>query len=467
MWYRIYFITLNLIILITSAIGILQYFFQLNINPLFPPASATFGNRNFASHFVTFLFPLVFIPQLFSKSKRLEWTNTVIQLFTALIVLIFIYITKTRNSWLALTVSVLFFTVNYIILLLKNKKLKKIYISNLRRQKYIYAFFLILIIGTALFSLVILGNNNNQKFNFSQKALSIQNKKFLNTGSLNVRFKLWQNSLAMIKQKWFFGYGINNFKIFYPRFHRSNVIDSGFNEYHQPQNIHNDFLQKFVEIGIIGFISYLLIVLSMLYLIIKNIHFIKNIKTNIYSLHIGTSIIAFFCLSLFSFPMFCTLISLVFFMLCAVLFNLTLGKNDKSINIYKNKTIKYLSVIFLILIYMFLSKENYEILMSHYLYKETLKYINEKNYEKTISSGLQSYQITPGFIEVLRPVAYGFLKQKKYDLAIFYLKKIQKIYKYDIKTLKMLKNAYDLKKDYKNADIIKHQLIHLIPDNIK
>jgi tetratricopeptide (TPR) repeat protein len=63
---------------------------------------------------------------------------------------------------------------------------------------------------------------------------------------------IWLNTLTMIRDRPFLGFGLGNHKVFYPLYFRKAVQEKQFSETSQLTNVHNDWLQMFSELGLIG-----------------------------------------------------------------------------------------------------------------------------------------------------------------------------------------------------------------------
>ena len=74
--------------------------------------------------------------------------------------------------------------------------------------------------------------------------------------SAQLRLIWWKNTLYMVKDYFWSGTGLQNFKIFYPLYHRAADVDWSFTDEHQLTRVHNDHLQMLVELGIFGFAAY-------------------------------------------------------------------------------------------------------------------------------------------------------------------------------------------------------------------
>lgn len=66
------------------------------------------------------------------------------------------------------------------------------------------------------------------------------------------RIIMWKNTTAMIHDQPWIGRGLGNFKVFYPLYARRVIHDPNFAVHSQTWNAHNDYLQTWAELGVIG-----------------------------------------------------------------------------------------------------------------------------------------------------------------------------------------------------------------------
>lgn len=84
------------------------------------------------------------------------------------------------------------------------------------------------------------------------------------TGSFKERLIVWNNTLEMIRDNFIYGVGGGNWQIFFPKYRLhefydlNNQVYLGYETFQRP---HNDYLWVFSEAGIVGFISYISILL--------------------------------------------------------------------------------------------------------------------------------------------------------------------------------------------------------------
>ncbi|MBU0579768.1 MAG: O-antigen ligase family protein [Candidatus Margulisbacteria bacterium] len=216
--------------------GIIQFFFP----GLFSPYSylpgkwkvfSTFGNPSYLAAFLAGLIPLSINNYLQKKSKE--------SFFIALLPILCLLLTFARASWLSIIIVLLFWIT----------RIKKIPWFKI----VVYSGLIILII-----TLIIQTHSGFKKH-------------FFNFNSLKGRFFLWKISAHVMKDHWLVGLGLNQFRCTHfdyqykmlktqPQLAQLYAPFAPVEEY-----LHNDFLQIFVELGLIG----LIIFIYLLYRIFK------------------------------------------------------------------------------------------------------------------------------------------------------------------------------------------------------
>ena len=117
--------------------------------------------------------------------------------------------------------------------------------------------FLSLVIGILLNSFVF---QENKSLNVVQRSTN------LDTSSTQQRIRFYKAALNSILENPIIGVGLGNWKI-----HATEYDKPFMKDYTVPYHVHNDFLEIFAEIGIIGFILYYGIFLWIFILLFKKI----------------------------------------------------------------------------------------------------------------------------------------------------------------------------------------------------
>ena len=148
--------------------------------------------------------------------------------------------------------------------------------QRLIRKKTIFSFLIIL---TSFIYFSNTTNSNILSYNFSEDESSIQRIEFYNT------------AIDLIKQKPLFGFGLGSWKyesLSYSSLKNETIL--------VPYYTHNDFLQTFVEMGILGFIIYL----SFFFKI--GFEIFKKFKLDSFYFYSGIILVVFFGNTMLNFP---------------------------------------------------------------------------------------------------------------------------------------------------------------------
>ena len=248
--------------------------------------SSVFSHKNIYASVLVLSIPFLIIGDYSKKTKILLVSFT----------FIFLIILQTRSALLALLVSSIYLAFSKNDFLSKNRKLISL------------AGFVVL-----LTSVLLLKQLNTFEFFVTIFDFDADS---LRSSTVKERFYLWGNSLKMFYDNWLLGVGVGKWGICFPlyglslwRLRQGEVV---------MQRPHNDMLENFTELGFVGGVIFLLILIYPL--------LIKAKTSNEQLIKFG--LINFIIISFFSFPQERIIPSLMFFTFVA--FSL---KNKKSINI--------------------------------------------------------------------------------------------------------------------------------------
>ena len=362
--------------------------------------SSTFSHKNIYSFVVLLSLPFIAISCISKKKKitLLSWSSIIlITLQTRSVLLAFIcaftYLFISKNESLKHKVSQVFIISIPILLI---------------------SFFIQNKIGTIDLFVEIFdfSNTNSERF-----------------ATISERFFLWRHSLQMFLDHWLFGVGIGNWPIYFPfygltlwRLRQGEVI---------MQRPHNDFIENFNELGILGGVAFTLL---LVYPLLKK----SNYK---YKSIFNCGLICFFVISLFSFPQERIIPSLLF--LTIVSYKL---QNNNSIQINK-----YLLIILFCLTTPLISI-NYSKLKSEVNFKKYLTERNTINHLDAINLLSKSKTTFSQLDKTSTPIDFYigelYLKKKDIKTAIKYFKDALVLHPNNIHILNGLGRCYLLQNDY-------------------
>jgi O-antigen ligase len=281
---------------LVSIIGLLQYyFFNIDfIKNLFTQIvtpSSTFGNKNMASHFVVMALPLSLILIFTSKSNR----QVVLYSITTIIGAWFLIYIVARQAYIATIVELFVLSLFFILDKWKNKDKALLATMAIKKNKSI-AFFSILIF------LVFAANFTNQGFSVESNAHSkIAKIQSISVDEHNPRIPAWRNTFEMIKEHPVIGVGVGQWQAKYPLYYDRVMKDIIFNEGTRLKRLHNDYLEIFANVGVVGYVF----LLWLSWLMIRKIwSILTNHKSEyrFYVLGLTLGIIGFLTVAAFSFP---------------------------------------------------------------------------------------------------------------------------------------------------------------------
>ncbi|HAX61490.1 MAG TPA: hypothetical protein DCX95_02880 [Elusimicrobia bacterium] len=234
---------------IVTVYGVLQY---LRLDPVkwlydfSGRPSSTFGNPNFFSGYLLLVFPLIFVKMISTRqpTKHIFW------MIFCFLAVFNIGIAKTRGAWFAFLLAAICLTVWQIMYL------KVRFITAKRIFRGTFWFFLLF---SAVF-IVSIDNFKTLKSFFGEKNVSVSERIFK-----------WKTGLEMIKEHPFFGVGAGNLKVNFANY-QSKIKRNTRLKSTSESNLHNEFLQRFAETGIFGFISFILLFFTFFFKCAKLLH---------------------------------------------------------------------------------------------------------------------------------------------------------------------------------------------------
>lgn len=253
---RVYILLARSLILTATyiaVIGIIQTLFEIDIFAQVRPPAANFVNKNATAQVMVLLFPLSIFLLFFDKNK------TLLKIYPFLISLILAYIfhTRTRSSWLAIGVEIM---VIIAVIFWYRKELKQAVlndaINNWRVNKIstIAAAFMLLL-------LINISSSGWQVFTgeIFKEAQDIYSKARLEniTNRGSSRYHIWGSAVSMINQNPLVGTGMGSF-------YHNLIVHSKNHQTEGELRVHNDLLELGVELGIIGWLLLLAVVISLL-----------------------------------------------------------------------------------------------------------------------------------------------------------------------------------------------------------
>lgn len=257
---------------VVSLIGLAQSYGNFSYYPQTIAPASTFLNKNFAAEYIAILVPIAFCGS-FSVSK---WANFCKIAF--FIQTLYLFQTQTRGSWVGVAIAFLSF-----FLLLS-------FFPHLRIKLYSKRSFWCLLLFPFLLSLTLFWKTPAPNLSSTPIASSEMQ-----------RITLWANATAMFQNHFWTGVGLGNFYTVYPLYHRTIILDTTFSLEKQPYELHQDFLQFFVECGLGGGLTFLWIIFRLAQLFWRKMFLVAE-EEQIWVCGIGLGLLTMCGQACFSFP---------------------------------------------------------------------------------------------------------------------------------------------------------------------
>ena len=430
---------------LVSIIGLFQYYFPDNqfIQYLFLQSAkpgATFANKNMASHFIVMTLPLSLMLMLASKVR----IKIVLYSLATFIGSWFLIYTVARQAYAAVAVELLILGIFVAIDYYKNHH--QSLLSNLTNKSMKKIALIGIVASLALFS-----NLTNTGWSFGSGGDKLDRIKSINVEGSSGRLPAWVNTLEMIKDNPIAGVGVGQWPQSYPMYYDRVMKDQLFNEKKKLKRLHNDYLETFANVGLIGY----LFLIWLLYLIGKKVFGVLSDINNPYRIHIlGVSLglVGFSIVAIFSFPVGVYLPAFLVFVYFAIIFLSTeLYSTECNIIKYKFTKRSYIGLLFSISLTAFLLNYSYNWAKSEHYFNQSYYYLNkvlEKN-TLALTIGLKAleYNNWPAIYYI--NVGELLMKMEQYQKAEPYFKKVVDISPYNSMALLMLAEIYSKSTDPK------------------
>ena len=425
---------------VVSIIGLSQYYFPKfeEMQNLFMQTSkpgATFANKNMASHFIVMTLPLSFVFFINSKKK----VNILIYSLSLIAGFWFLMYTFSRQAYVAISLELTVLTFFLLIDFYKYKE--KSLLGQLSEIKF--KIISILFISTFLF---FVSNLSFDGLNFD-KGGKFNRIQGLNITDGRTRFPAWINSLEIIKDNLVTGVGIGQWESTYPRYYDIKEKDIMFNEKIQLKRLHNDYLEMFVNVGLIGYFF----LFWLLFLVTKKFFRVLSNVDNKYryqALGLGLGLLGFATVAFFSFPIGVYLPAFLVLVYFSILIHIDDSSKEYLVNInIKGRSLKLFFFLILLTssISVFTFKYTYNWLIAEHYALDARALITLKRYKSAVNYGLTALSYNKNLPDYYYMVGYSLLHLNNPKDSIFFLKKAIDISPFNTKALLQLAVAYQSK----------------------
>lgn len=376
--------------------------------------AATFGNKNMMVDALVILMPTALLITLQAQFTQFYFKIIGGILYGSCVVLI--VLSNTRAGLLAIIIQGLV----YIILITVLNK-RKSFSAGFYKQWLLIHFICAIVSVLLLYSLVTIKNTKIEKsgVGFRIDTLQVlsrlqsifqtkeQDKWALKTGNTDITLKsisdsrtirlvTWQNTFVMFLDKPFKGVGLFNWQIHYGEYRNAYLNDPVYRPGMKLAEVHNDYLQLLVDLGLIGALFALLLLmmnLRVLYIVIRR----GTEDDKIMGVILGMCLLGLHLVAIFSFPFERSVPVMLFFMNCAFLAFLnekyTVNNSFKALYLNRIKTIT-LSILLIALWVGMLYAQNRRF-AAEIEFKASIDQHEAGNYEVAVRHSQKALQLNP------------------------------------------------------------------------
>ena len=449
---KIFFITSFLV----SIYVLIQYY---GLDPYFSELgqiTSTIGQKNWVSNYLAIIFPVIFSYFLLQKERK----NKLIYYLLLSILYATLMICQSRGIWISI-----FLTTILAIYIIFKFKLVNIFKGN---KKWLITLLFTFLIITVIYST----DNplNRSALTVPRRAISTFDEK---DPSINTRFLIWKTTLEMIRDRPIFGSGIGTFKMNYLDYQAEFLKDNPYYVKYSGKagEAHNEYMQMWAEIGIIGLGIFIGIILMFYSLIIDYFKKNDNDKEKIIVFGLILGITCFLIHCLFTFPLHVPALGVTFFALLGLTViytrKINLPKTDsdnrqKEFKL-KNEGIKIaLTILVLVFMIWVINLVAIKPYIAELYYFKGMRYNVDKNYTKSLPNLQFAVKLDPYNGRILHALGTTYYNLNIFSKAEEILQEAKK-YMIDVNTFYILGLNYSKLNMFEKAEKEFEHAIYLDP----
>ena len=241
---------------IVALIAMAQVFLELKTIPQAAVPASTFGNKNLLGHFMVLSFPSAIYLMMKPNNHRIQ---KIYYSIGAVLILATIFQTTARGSWLAIGMGIAIMVTVFLI----DKRNRNEWIKHYRATRQQSS--LIALVALCLF--IALVSYYNGEFRLFPVRIATELGSVVDTAQqisgnkISPRYMIWRAGLEMVRGAPLIGHGLGGFF--------ENML-AGYKNHKSLATFrtHNDYLEIWIETGLVGLVLYLSCLLSIAYCVI-------------------------------------------------------------------------------------------------------------------------------------------------------------------------------------------------------
>jgi len=414
--------------------------------------SSTIGQKNWISNYIAMVFPIAFSYFLLEKNNK-KIKSVYFLLLTILYVTLLIC--QSRGIWISIGLTLILAT--FIITKFKLWELFK------KNKQWLVCLLFVFLIATVTYSTE--NPLNKSRLTVAERAISTFDKY---DPSINTRLLIWRTTLEMIKNYPVAGSGIGTFRMNYLKYQAGTLDENPhYIKYsNNAEEAHNEYLQMWAEIGIIGLGIFLIIIIIIYSQFWKFFKRERDNKRKIIGCGLILGISCYLFHSLFTFPLHVPALASTFFVIVGLgmvymnKFNLPEIKIKTGID---NFTIKFfLNIFFITLMIVTINCLAIKPYIAELYYFTGIRHNVDKNYTQSLPNFECAAQLDPYNGRILHALGTTYNNLEMYTKADDILQKAKK-YIVDVNTYRNLGLVYTQTAQNKKAEEEFKQAVFLDP----
>ena len=426
---------------LVAVLGISQHLFGLSYIPQLAPPAANFANKNMAVHFIVLLFPVGAFLFLSTKKNTTAWATS---LMLSLIVVYLIY-TQTRAGWLAVASQCLLFAIL--------RKTTRLNLAPLWSSQKKWALL------TGLLVVLAMMNIGPAGFTPGYEAIGLRAASIASIQGSHIRFAIWTDTLSLIRQHPLIGVGLGNLKVHFPSVQKESL--SIYTQY--LKDTHNDYLQIWAELGLVGLTLFACLIGSLGVFLFKTHKDCKDDLPKTLELQaMALSLVGIGINALFCFPLERMIPLFTIMVLLGLMASLAQeGRPGKPIHIPKRFP-AYAAIILLVFAPIMVV-DNLKAIAADRFYLKTCMATVDENWPEIIASGNKSLHYQPNDVTPHAYIGPAYLAQNNYSEALPHLLTMLGKFPYHYITLLNTGTAYYGLHDYQKAQQYFAKAVQIAP----
>jgi len=426
---------------LVAILGISQHLFGLSVIPQLVPPAANFTNKNMAVHFIVLLFPVGAFIFLTTQKNVTAWATS----FMLSLIVVYLIYTQTRAGWLAVTCQCLLFAILSRVTRLKLASLW----SNQKKWAMLFG---LLVVLTMM-------NIGPAGFTPGYEAIGLRAASIASIQGNHVRFAIWTDTIAMIRQHPLLGVGLGNLKVYFPSVQKESI-------FLHPQYLkdaHNDYLQIWAELGLVGLTLFACLIGSLgIFLFKTHKDCTGDLQKNLEIQAMGLSLVGIGINALFCFPLERMIPLFTIMVLLGLLASIAQEKRPvKPIHLHKRFP-AYAGIV-LLMFAPIMVVDNLKAIAANHFYLKTCVATMKEHWQEVIHSGNKALHYQPTDIGPHSLIGVAYLVHDNYNEALPHFLTILKKSPYDYSTLLNTGTAYYELHDYQRAQQYFAKAVRIVP----